>query len=76
VKESVGIAVGFLLAAIHHAGFVSLTHTPSSMEFLGKILGRPAHEKPFALIPVGYPSDGAMVPNIQRKSLEEISEWK
>jgi nitroreductase len=76
VKESVGIAVGFLLAAIHHAGLVSLTHTPSPMEFLGKILGRPAHERPFVLIPVGYPSDGAVVPNIQRKSLEEICEWK
>lgn len=76
VKESVGIASGFLLAAIHNAGLVSLTHTPSPMEFLGKILDRPDQEKPFLLIPVGYPADGTNVPDIHRKTMEEISIWK
>ncbi len=76
VKESVGIACGFLIAAIHEAGLVTLTHTPSPMDFLGRILGRPEHEKPFLLLPVGYPADGALVPNIKRRSLDEISEWK
>ena len=75
VKESVGIACGFLLAAIHHAGLVSLTHTPSPMDFLGKILNRPENERPFLLIPVGYPADNVMVPDIHRKPLEEISVW-
>lgn len=76
VKESVGIAVGFLLAAIHHAGLVSLTHTPSPMDFLQKILKRPENEKPYLLIPVGYPKEGTKVPNIQRKPAEEILLWK
>jgi len=76
VKESVGIAVGFLLAAIHHAGLVSLTHTPSPMNFLQKILNRPENEKPYLLIPVGYPNQGATVPDIHRKSLDEIAAWK
>lgn len=76
VKESVGIAVGFLLAAIHNAGLVSLTHTPSPMDFLQRILNRPENEKPYLLIPVGYPKEGAMVPNIHRKELNEISVWK
>lgn len=75
VKESVGIAVGFLLAAIHNAGLASLTHTPSPMEFLGKLLGRPDHEKAFVLMPVGYPKEGVMVPDIRRKRLEEIVGW-
>jgi len=72
VNESVGIAVGFLLAAAHHAGLVTLTHTPSPMKFLCKILNRPEHERPYLLIPVGYPAADAVVPNIQRKSLDQI----
>ena len=70
--ESVGIAVGFLLAALHHAGFATLTHTPSPMGFLQRILGRPENEKAFVLIPVGYPADGCVVPDIGRKRLDEI----
>ena len=76
VKESVGIAVGFLLAAIHNAGLVALTHTPSPMEFLSKILQRPENEKPFLLIPVGYPKEGTKVPNIKRKELDEFVTWR
>ena len=72
VEESVGIAVGMLLAAAHHAGLATLTHTPSPMQFLGKILGRPAHERPYLLIPVGYPAEGCVVPDIGRKPLESI----
>ena len=72
VSESVGIACGLLIAAIHEAGLVTLTHTPSPMNFLAEILERPPHEKPFLLLPVGYPSEDATVPNISRKSLEEI----
>ncbi len=72
VMESVGIAVGFLLAAIHNAGLVSLTHTPSPMGFLQDILERPKNEKPYLLIPIGYPKDGVHVPNIRRKTLGEI----
>lgn len=75
VNESVGIACGFLLAAIHKAGLVALTHTPSPMNFLSKILDRPENERPFLLIPVGYPSEGTFVPKLQRKPLEAISEW-
>ena len=75
VKESVGLAVGFLLAAIHNAGLVSLTHTPSPMHFLQGILNRPANERPFVLIPVGYPAEKVMVPNIGRKDLQQISVW-
>lgn len=73
VQESVGIAAGFLLQAIHQAGLVSLTHTPSPMNFLSEILSRPENEKPFLLIPVGYPADGAKVPDLRRKGLEEVS---
>lgn len=76
VKESVGLATGFLLAAIHHAGLVSLTHTPSPMNFLQKILDRPVNEKPFLLIPIGYAVENVQVPDIQRKPLEEILLWK
>jgi nitroreductase len=76
VKESVGIAVGFLLAAIHNAGLVALTHTPSPMEFLSKILQRPENEKPFLLIPVGYPKEGTKVPDIKRKELDEFAAWR
>jgi len=72
VKESVGIACGMLLATLHLAGLATLTHTPSPMEFLGKILGRPSYEKPFLLIPVGYPAHGCQVPDLNRKRLEEV----
>ncbi len=75
VNESVGIACGFLLAAIHHAGLVALTHTPSPMNFLQKILNRPDNERPFLLIPVGYPADDATVPDLKRKSKEEVIVW-
>lgn len=71
--ESVGIAIGFLVAAVHQAGLVSLTHTPSPMGFLNKLLGRPAHEKPFLLLVVGHPAEAAVVPDISRKPLAEIS---
>jgi len=71
-QESVGIAVGMLLAALHDAGLATLTHTPSPMKFLQEILKRPKTEIPFVLIPVGYPAAGAKVPDIERKSLAEI----
>ena len=73
--ESVGIATGFLVAAIHRAGLASLTHTPSPMGFLNKLLQRPAHEKPFLLLVVGHPAENARVPDIQRKPLAEISSF-
>ena len=73
VNESVGIAVGFLLAAIHNAGLVSLTHSPSPMNFLQEILGRPENERPYLLIPVGYPKEDVKVPNINRKQIEDIA---
>lgn len=76
VNESVGIACGFLLAAIHHAGLAALTHTPSPMNFLQQILGRPDNERPFLLIPVGYPADDAVVPDIRRKTAEEFIIWR
>jgi iodotyrosine deiodinase len=72
VMESVGIAVGLLLAALHHAGLATMVHTPSPMKFLRDILGRPRNETPFVLIPVGYPADGVTVPDLKRKRLEEI----
>lgn len=75
VSESVGIACGFLLAAIHQAGLVALTHTPSPMNFLQKILERPVNEKPFLLIPVGFPAENAMVPDIKRKPAGEVIVW-
>ncbi len=71
--ESCGIACGFLLTAIHNAGLVALTHTPSPMNFLNKILSRPVNEKPFLLIPVGYASEECWVPDIQRKELNEVA---
>ncbi len=71
-KESTGIATGLLITAIHNAGLVSLTHTPSPMNFLSKILNRPEGERPFLLLVVGYPTKDAMVPNIQKKQLDEI----
>jgi len=73
VNESVGIASGFLLAALHHAGLITLTHTPSPMNFLGEILNRPKNEKAFLLIPVGYPAKDAEVPDISKKPFSEIS---
>jgi nitroreductase len=73
VNESVGIACGFLLSAIHQAGLVALTHTPSPMNFLQKILDRPENERPFLLVPVGYPAVDAQVPDLQRKGLDEIA---
>jgi iodotyrosine deiodinase len=72
VRESVGIAVGFLLAALQAAGLCALTHTPSPMRFLTEILGRPENERPFILIPVGYPAEDAEVPDLARKPLDEI----
>jgi len=72
VAESVGIAAGFLIAALHHAGLATLTHTPSPMGFLNDLLGRPAHERPFLLLVVGYPADDAVVPVITKKPLDEI----
>ena len=72
VMESVGLATGMLIAALHHAGLVSLTHTPSPMGFLNQILGRPANEKPFLLLVVGYPAEDAVVPDISRKQLDEF----
>ena len=72
VQESVGIATGFLLTALHMAGLATLTHTPSPMGFLTKILRRPANERPFVLIPVGYPAPGAQVPDLTKKPLSEL----
>ncbi len=72
VSESVGIATGFLLAALHMAGLSTLTHSPSPMGFLNKTLNRPPNERPFILIPVGYAASGATVPGIQKKSLDEV----
>jgi nitroreductase len=75
VQESVGIAAGMLISAIHQAGLVTLTHTPSPMNFLTKVLNRPINEKPFLLLPVGYASADAEVPILERKSLQDISVW-
>ena len=72
-QESAGIATGILITAIHHAGLASLTHTPSPMGFLNEILGRPSHERPFLILVVGYPAEGATVPDISKKPLEEIA---
>lgn len=72
-QESVGIATGFLIAALHHAGLATLTHTPSPMAFLNQILARPANEHPFLLLVVGYPADDARVPDIGKKPLEDIA---
>ena len=76
VKESVGLAAGFLIAAIHNAGLASLTHTPSPMDFLRTILGRPSNERPFLLVPVGYPAEGVTVPDIARKAPDRFIEWR
>lgn len=76
VQESVGIASGFLISAIHHAGLVTLTHTPSPMNFLSEILERPTNEKPFLLLPVGYPADNAQVPDLKRKDLDKVAVFR
>ena len=73
VNESVGIASGFLISAIHNAGLVTLTHTPSPMNFIAKALGRPENEKPYLLLPVGYAHESCTVPDLERKPLEEIA---
>jgi iodotyrosine deiodinase len=73
--ESTGLATGMLIAALHTAGLATLTHTPSPMKFLNEILGRPNSERPFLLLVVGYPADGARVPDIKRKALEEFTSW-
>jgi nitroreductase len=70
--ESVGLATGILITALHHAGLATLTHTPSPMGFLNEVLGRPSNERPFLLLVVGYPAAGAHVPDIRKKPLEEI----
>ena len=76
VQESVGIAAGMLLAALHSAGLATLTHTPSPMGFLGRILDRPRNERPFLLIPVGYPAPEATVPDIRKKALDDVRELR
>jgi iodotyrosine deiodinase len=73
VQESVGIACGFLIAAIHNAGLCTLTHTPSPMNFLKTVLKRPDNERPFLLLPVGYPAEDVFVPNLHRKTLEDVA---
>jgi len=75
VQESVGIATGMLITAIHHAGLASLTHTPSPMGFLNEILARPANERPFLLLVVGHPAEDAVVPDIGKKALPEIASF-
>jgi nitroreductase len=76
VQESVGIATGFLIAALHQAGLATLTHTPSPMGFLSQLLGRPSSEKPFLLLVVGFPADGARVPDITKKPLGSIATYR
>ena len=75
VSESVGLATGMLIAAIHNAGLVSLTHTPSPMKFLTDILDRPSNERPFLILVVGYPADDVKVPEITKKTLDEIASF-
>ncbi|MDQ3031155.1 MAG: nitroreductase family protein [Myxococcota bacterium] len=74
VSESVGIAVGFLIQALHRAGLATLTHTPAPMSFLREICQRPKNEKPYLIMPIGYPADDCEVPDLARKTLEEIAE--
>ena len=76
VKESVGLACGLFIAALHNMGLSTLTHTPSPMGFLSEILERPENEKPFILFPVGYAAADSVVPDIHRKPLDAISVWK
>ncbi|MCH7873783.1 MAG: nitroreductase family protein [Gemmatimonadetes bacterium] len=75
VNESVGLACGLFIAAIHSMGLATVTHTPSPMGFLAELLERPANEKPYILFPVGYPADDAKVPDISRKTLDEVVQW-
>jgi nitroreductase len=75
VKESVGIACGLFIVALHQMGLATLTHTPSPMAFLAQLLGRPANERPYILFPIGYPDHEAMVPNLRRKALDEVAIW-
>ena len=75
VNESVGLAAGLLITAIHRAGLVTVTHTPSPLNFLHSVLERPENERPFLLLPVGYPAEDARVPDIRRKPLAEVSAW-
>lgn len=75
VKESVGIACGMFIAALHHMGLSTLTHTPSPMGFLSQLLERPKNEKPYILFPIGYPAEGATVPELVRKPLVDVSVW-
>ena len=75
VNESIGISLGFLISAIHNAGLVTLTHTPNPMTFIRDILQRPKNEKPVVILPVGFPAEDAIVPNIQKKKLAEILIW-
>ena len=72
VKESCGIAAGIFIAALHHMGLATLTHTPSPMAFLTKLLGRPDNERPFCMFPIGYPSEDCVVPDLRRKTLDEV----
>lgn len=72
VKESCGIAAGLFIAALHHMGLATLTHTPSPMAFLTKLLGRPENERPFCMFPIGYPADDCVVPDLRRKALDEV----
>jgi nitroreductase len=76
VPESVGIATGMLLSALHLAGLATLTHTPSPMKFLREILGRPANERPYLIVVAGYPDDGVQVPDIQRKPIDSVISWR
>ena len=75
-QESCGIAAGLFIAAVHQMGLVTLTHTPNPMGFLRDLLGRPANEKAMLIMPVGYPADGAQVPDLRRKRLEEVAVWR
>lgn len=75
VKESVGLACGLFVTALHTMGLATLTHTPSPMAFLAKILGRPENERPFILFPVGFPANDAQVPDLRRKNLAEVAVW-
>ena len=72
VKESVGISAGLFITALHHMGLATLTHTPSPMKFLTKLLGRPENERPFCMFPIGYPADDCVVPDLQRKGLDDV----
>jgi iodotyrosine deiodinase len=75
VHESAGLAAGFLIASLHNAGLATLTHTPSPMGFLNEICGRPKNERPIMLVVTGYPADGVTVPDIDKKTLDEITSW-